>query len=78
MISLVLTKNVNKIVFDEYLEFANLIKEEFNKKFNKSFETKYFFYEESNMNDFEGSVIIILSGGVDVYPEFYNSNVLYE
>ncbi len=78
MISLVLTKNVNKIVFNEYLEFANLITEEFNKKFNKNFETKYFFYEESNMNDFEGSVIIILSGGVDVYPEFYNSNVLYE
>ncbi len=78
MISLILSRNVNEIVFNEYIDFANLIKEEFNKRFNKNFETKYFFYEDSKIEDLEGSVVIILSGGVDVFPEFYNSTILYE
>jgi len=78
MISLVLSKNVNKIVFDEYLKFSDLIKEEYNKKFNKNIEVKYFFYEESKIEDLKDSYVIVLSGGVDVYPEFYDSTILYE
>jgi len=78
MISLVLSKNINEIVFNEYLEFSNLIKEEYNKKFNKNIEVKYFFYEESKIEDLKDSYVIILSGGVDVYPVFYNSTILYE
>jgi len=78
MISLVLSKNVNDIVFNEYLEFSNLINEEYNKKFNKNIEVKYFFYEESKIEDLKDSYVIILSGGIDVYPVFYNSTILYE
>ncbi|MGB9638614.1 MAG: gamma-glutamyl-gamma-aminobutyrate hydrolase family protein [bacterium] len=78
MISLLLSKNVNEIVLNEYLEFANLIKEEYNKKFNKNYEVKHFFYEESKIDDLANSAAIILSGGVDVYPEFYNSTILYD
>jgi putative glutamine amidotransferase len=78
MISLVLSKNVNEIVFNEYLEFSNLIKEEYNKKINKNIEVNYFFYEESKIEDLKDSYVIILSGGVDVYPLFYNSTILYE
>jgi putative glutamine amidotransferase len=78
MISLVLSKNVNEIVFNEYLEFSNLIKKEYNQKFNKNIEVKYFFYEESKIEDLKDSYVIILSGGVDVYPVFYNSTILYE
>lgn len=78
MISIVLNKNVSEIVLNEYLEFANLIKEEYNKKFNKDYSVKHFFYEESKIDDLSNSVVIILSGGADIYPYFYNSTILYD
>ncbi|MCS7243264.1 MAG: gamma-glutamyl-gamma-aminobutyrate hydrolase family protein [Candidatus Calescibacterium sp.] len=76
-VGLVIKKDTNHIVFEEYINFCSLMQNEINKKLSKNSEIEILEINSKINQKLREIDIIVLSGGEDVHPEYYNSKVKY-
>ncbi len=76
-VGLLVGSNLNPVVFDEYVNFANLIQKSINEKMSKNNQVEVIEINKETLGKVEGVDVVVLSGGEDVHPEYYNSKVKY-
>ncbi|MEN3014585.1 MAG: gamma-glutamyl-gamma-aminobutyrate hydrolase family protein [bacterium] len=79
-VALFIKNNINKTnprLYNEYIDFASIIQSKINEKTCKNYEFEIVDINRTATKTLASSDIIILTGGEDVHPSYYNSFVKY-
>ncbi|MCS7165766.1 MAG: gamma-glutamyl-gamma-aminobutyrate hydrolase family protein [Candidatus Calescibacterium sp.] len=77
IVGIILSENTHPIVIQEYKNFGMLLQSEINKKFSKDESMIILPIDKELLENVRKVDVIVLTGGSDVHPEYYNSKVKY-